>query len=223
MDAAVGPGGSACSFLRMSEGVEEWHGIDPAAARALELAHDTLLAGGLAVGCVIVDASTIATEGRNRAYDPATGTDPLEQTPLAHAEMNALARIGTDVDPSRLTLWSTQQPCSMCQAAIHFIGIGNVRVIATDPSNAADRAAEAVDDEWVILATSMFLIGPLRRGGHDHPMVLANRQEEPEAVELAIAIVGDPSSPLTDGRSLKDAVEQMWSDLRHAADRRRAR
>ena len=61
-------------------------------APVVELAHLTLLAGGLAVGSVITDGDgRIVAEGRNRAYDPVTGTDPLEGTPLAHAEMNALA------------------------------------------------------------------------------------------------------------------------------------
>ena len=101
-----------------------WDELAPAARRSFELAHLTLLAGGLAVGSVITDGDgRIVAEGRNRAYDPVTGTDPLEGTPLAHAEMNALARLATDCDPVDLTIWSTQQPCSMCAAAISFVGM----------------------------------------------------------------------------------------------------
>jgi tRNA(Arg) A34 adenosine deaminase TadA len=137
--------------------------------------------------------------------------------------MNALARIDTDADVASLTLWSTQRPCSMCQAAIEFIGIGAVRAIATDPSDPHHRTRETVDDVWVVLATTMFLIGPLRRGGDQHPVVVANRFLEPEAVELAIAATAASTHPLTDGRSLTNAITAMWTDLRGCADRRRSR
>ena len=165
-----------------------WDELDLGARRSLELAHVTLCAGGLAVGSVILDgSSTIVAEGRNRAYDPATGTDPLEGTPLAHAEMNALARVATTADASGLTIWSSQQPCSMCAAALAFIGITDVHVIATDPSDPAHRAREELDDVWVVLATTMFLLGPLRRGGIEHPTLQQNTVLEPEAVGLAAA------------------------------------
>src|SRR5262245_26856896 len=106
----------------VSEAAALWAALPAGAARALELAHRSLLAGGLAVGAAIVDdTGAVITEGRNRAYDDATGTDPLERTPLAHAEMNALARLDTDTPTGALTLWSTQQPCSMCRAATGFV------------------------------------------------------------------------------------------------------
>jgi len=41
----------------------------------------------------------------------------LQHNRLAHAELNALARIGTEAEHQALTLWSTQHPCSMCAAA----------------------------------------------------------------------------------------------------------
>jgi tRNA(Arg) A34 adenosine deaminase TadA len=200
-----------------------WNDLDPAAMRALQLAHQSLLAGGLAVGSVIVANEHVVAEGRNRAYDPATGTDPLERTPLAHAEMNALARLNVDTDVSSLTLWSTQQPCPMCQAAIDFVGIESLSVIATDPSAPTHRANEAVDEVWVILATAMFLIGPLRLGGERHPMVLENQVLEPESTDLAKKAVRASAHPLLDGRPLPRAVDAMWADLSTAADRRRSR
>ena len=207
----------------MSAAHASWTALDPAAVRVLHLAHQSLLAGGLAVGSVIVANGRVVAEGRNRAYDPATGIDPLERTPLAHAEMNALARLDIDTDVSGLTLWSTQQPCPMCQAAIDFVGIESLRVMATDPSAPDHRAREAVDDVWVILATAMFLIGPLRRGGERHPMVLENQVLEPESMELARAAVRASAHPLLDGRTLTRAVDAMWTDLSIAADRRRSR
>jgi tRNA(Arg) A34 adenosine deaminase TadA len=34
---------------------------------------------------------------------------------------------------NQLTLWTTQHPCSMCAAAIAFVGIGEGWLIADDP------------------------------------------------------------------------------------------
>ena len=47
---------------------------------------------GWPVGAVVVDdKDRIVAEGRNRAYDAPGGQDRLQRTPIAHAEMNALA------------------------------------------------------------------------------------------------------------------------------------
>lgn len=57
---------------------------DGALLRCLELAHESFLAGGLPVGSVITDGQGERVgEGRNRAYDPAGGTDRLQRTPIA--------------------------------------------------------------------------------------------------------------------------------------------
>ena len=112
-----------------------WLELDPAFRRCLELAYQSLAADGLAVGSVITDATAeMIAWGRNRAYDPPGGDDHLQGTPLAHAEMNALAAIRTDLDLGNCVLWSTQQPCFMCAAAISFTGVGAVRYMAADPA-----------------------------------------------------------------------------------------
>jgi tRNA(Arg) A34 adenosine deaminase TadA len=107
---------------------------EPPVRRCLELAFDALRAGGLACGSVVVAPDwTISAEGRNHAYDPPTGSDVLEGSPLAHAELNALARVPTGLDLGALTLWSSQEPCSMCTAAAQFVGVGGIRYLAPDP------------------------------------------------------------------------------------------
>ena len=101
----------------------------------------------------------------------------------------------------------------MCAAAIDFVGISRVKTVATDPSDPTHHVTEVLDDSWVLLATVMFLIGPIRRGGPNHPMVLANRPQEPEAVELAQRTASASNHPLTDGRPLAEAVASTWIDL----------
>ncbi|MFJ9946764.1 deaminase [Kitasatospora sp. NPDC091207] len=109
-----------------------WAALAPGARRCPEPAHRAWLDGGLPVGAVLTDADgVIVAEGRNRAYDPPGGTDPLHGTPLAHAELNALARTGWDLAVH--TLWSSHQPCGMCAAAAGFTGVGVVRFLAPDP------------------------------------------------------------------------------------------
>jgi tRNA(Arg) A34 adenosine deaminase TadA len=112
-----------------------WDAAEDALLRCLELAHESFLAGGLPVGSVIAGSSgERVSEGRNRACDPAGGTDRLQRTPIAHAEMNALAAVGTGTGLGSLTLWSSHRPCVMCAAACAFTGVGSVAFIAPDPS-----------------------------------------------------------------------------------------
>lgn len=42
---------------------------------------------------VLGPGGDVLAEGRNRAYDPPGGDDPLQGNPIADAEMNGLARI----------------------------------------------------------------------------------------------------------------------------------
>ena len=113
-----------------------WSQADAALLRCLELAHQSFLAGGLPVGSVIAARDgEMVSEGRNRVYDPAGGDDRLQRTPLAHAEMNALAAVETGTGLSSLTLWSSHRPCPMCAAACEFTGVGAFTFIAPDPSD----------------------------------------------------------------------------------------
>ncbi len=112
-----------------------WEDLDPGARTALDEAFKAWRAGGLPCGSAVVDISgAVLARGRNHAYDPPTGSDILEGTPLAHAEMNAMARLDTARDLSTDVLWSTQQPCAMCSAAIEFCGLGSTRYLAADPA-----------------------------------------------------------------------------------------
>jgi tRNA(adenine34) deaminase len=72
-------------------------------------------------GAVIVDATSgeIVAQGWNRT----------DEHPLWHGELdalNALVRAGWPADPSRHVLYTTAEPCPMCQGAILWSGLGGV-------------------------------------------------------------------------------------------------
>lgn len=176
----------------------------PAGARAaLEEQWQGVRGGGLPCGAAVMDGSEVVAVGRNRAYDSATGTDPLERTRLAHAELNALARIDTDRDWSDLTLWSTQRPCAMCAAAIDFTGVGRVTYLAEDPSAAAqaDRELTRLDaGVWSDVATVLFLVtGAEARGAGDANLSRARR---------SLPGVADVVGRLASTRALTTAARQ---------------
>lgn len=198
-----------------------WRQADAALVRSLELAHQSFLAGGLPVGSVIVaPGGEKVSEGRNRAYDPAGGADRLQRTPIAHAEMNALAGIGTGTDLSGMTLWSSHRPCAMCAAACEFTGVGAVIFIAPDPSDDHEgEDPDGIETEWVIAANLLFLSGVAAYSGSSSSMIVRAGQREPEITNL-MRIVGD-----TDLRQpvLRDALLPAWPDIQAAARERRSR
>lgn len=75
----------------------------------------------LPFAAVIVDRTTgeVVAEGWNRSSD----------NPTWHGEIdaiNALFAAGAPADGSRLVLYTTAEPCPMCQGAILWAGIGTV-------------------------------------------------------------------------------------------------
>jgi tRNA(Arg) A34 adenosine deaminase TadA len=86
--------------------------------RAIEIAHGNPDAP---FGCVIADRETgeIVAEGLN----------DVEKSPILHGETDAVIRLfedDPDVDTSRLVLYTTAEPCSMCSGAILWAGIPHV-------------------------------------------------------------------------------------------------
>src|ERR1017187_3427247 len=127
-----------------------WHEADDALLRCRDLAHESFLGGGVPVGSVIAGSNgERVSEGRNPAYDPAGGTDQLQCTPVAHAEMNALAAVETGTDLASLTLWSSQRPCVLCAAACEFTGAGSVAFTRDGDANMLTGvSADGADDVW---------------------------------------------------------------------------
>lgn len=198
-----------------------WRQADAALVRSLALAHQSFLAGGLPVGSVIVAADgETASEGRNRSYDPAGGPDRLQRTPLAHAEMNALADIETGTDLSGMTLWSSHRPCPMCAAACEFTGVGKVIFIAPDPSDDdLGEDPDGIPTEWVIVANLLFLSGVAAYSGASSSMIMRAGQREPEITTL-MRTIGDTALRQP---ALRDALAPAWPTIQAAARERRTR
>ena len=86
--------------------------------RAIQLAANS---PQLPFGAVIVNRDTceICAEGWNRS----------SINPTWHGEIDAinhLAETGTKIDTAQLVLYTTAEPCPMCQGAILWTGIGTV-------------------------------------------------------------------------------------------------
>jgi tRNA(Arg) A34 adenosine deaminase TadA len=208
---------------------DAWRALAAPARAALEAAVRSLAAGGLAVGSAIADRDeAVHAVGRNRAYDPPGGPEPLQGTPLAHAEMNALAVVPTARDLAGDTLWSTQQPCAMCDAAAVFCGVGVVRWLAPDPWAIADDVPEArdasgtrrmgpADQRWLVVANVLFVASIVRTRGRAHPTPARNAEREPETDGLVDRVVAAA------GADLPELLDRNWPAITAAADARRER
>jgi tRNA(Arg) A34 adenosine deaminase TadA len=220
---------------------QAWAELHPAFRRGLELAYQSLAGGGLACGAALTDAGDrIVAEGRNRAYDDPGGPDPLQGTPLAHAELNLLALVRTGWDLGPCTLWSTQEPCSMCAMAASFTGVGQVRYLAPDPwalatqpqdrrlaaSAATERSiGPADDDRWVVSANVLFLHSVASRSGLTHTTVARNLELEPETTGIVVDLMSEglTAAALTRGRPLTVALSPLWNRITAAATARTRR
>ncbi len=91
--------------------------------KALELAKNSLAAGEFPVGCVLVYAERIIAAGSR------SGTLGDVTNEVDHAEMVALRQLGKlqkPPEPSKISLYSTFEPCLMCFGAILLSGIGKI-------------------------------------------------------------------------------------------------
>jgi tRNA(Arg) A34 adenosine deaminase TadA len=108
-------------------------GLHPSWRRCLELAWESWREGSIPVGSVITDATgRIVAEGRNRAFGAPAPEAALAGTYVAHAEMNALAKLAPGDYPEH-TIWSSLEPCFMCSAAVFHSHVGTVRFAVSDP------------------------------------------------------------------------------------------
>lgn len=155
--------------------------------------------------------------GRNRVYDERGGADPLQRSPIAHAEMNALGSIPDDTDLPDCILYSTHRPCSMCEAAIQFSDVGETRFLASDPSAITPGATyeyfPGIDPRLGLGVNVMFLHNVAAVGGPESDVVLANRAGEPGAVKLALELVERQIWTGRHDQSVERALAAVWPEL----------
>jgi tRNA(Arg) A34 adenosine deaminase TadA len=217
--------------------VQSWAELPLGARAAIEQQWAGLAAGGLPCGASVIDVGgQLIAVGRNHTYDPAGAIKtrlqyPLQRNRLAHAELNALALIPTEVDHAALTLWTTQHPCLMCAAAIQFVGIGKVSFIADDPSD--DSPAEAIvasrgsvpykrlgNPLWSTICNLLFLYTSAVQRGENAGNLKMNRERYPEMVRLTLdlAKVDSLGQVARSGTTLVDALMPHYSALARVAE-----
>jgi tRNA(Arg) A34 adenosine deaminase TadA len=126
--------------------------LDPPMQHAVELAWESFRAGSLGIGAVITRDGEVFATGRNRLGECDPGDDVLAGTSLAHAELNALAKLPWGTKPDGLELWTTLQPCLQCLGAIRLGPVRRVHVLAPDPLfrgvEAARHLNEFIGRDW---------------------------------------------------------------------------
>ncbi len=85
---------------------------------AFEQARKSYNEGGLPIGAVMVEDSTIVAVGHNRRVQ--------DGDPTAHGEMDCLRRAGRRPRYDGITLYTTLSPCMMCSGTVLQFGIKRV-------------------------------------------------------------------------------------------------
>jgi tRNA(adenine34) deaminase len=121
-------------------GVTAYDDVGALWRQAVDQAWESFVAGSLGVGAIVTDPSVaVVSVGRNRIGESTGPTGRLYGTRLAHAEMDVLAGLGSDIRRD-LVLWTTLEPCLLCSGGIVLCNIPVVNYAATDPLwDGADR------------------------------------------------------------------------------------
>lgn len=177
---------------------------------ALTLAWESFQVGSPPIGAAVTDADgAVVATGRSRRFDPDGPPGHLANTPVAHAEVNALAQL-RQLPARRYAdheLWTTLRPCPMCAAAAMTTGVGTVHFAAPDPTwTGAERLPElnpavaarwpTYDGprtgwlaQWQILTTAIFHLWHRSTGS----AIRARTDYDAAVVDLAVAVVKDPA------------------------------
>lgn len=218
-----------------------WSELAAPFRRCVELAWESCSSGTFACGAVITDpAGNVVAEGRNRVFNEPSGEYPLEGTVLAHAEMNALARVPAGVALDDCTLWSSLQPCLMCLSSALLSSVGEIRFLAPDPLwDGVERLPslnafverrwplhhEPHDNEWAVLGMALAQHLFAFWQPVDSQALAAHDLSEPEAAALVRRWVADRT--LVDlasiGATVEEVLATVWDDVSEAARGRATR
>jgi tRNA(Arg) A34 adenosine deaminase TadA len=91
----------------------------------LELAWASFCSGSPPIGAVVTDADgVVVSEARSRRRDEIAPPGELAGTRVAHAELNALARLPNDAHYADHALFASVEPCCLCMGAAVQTGVG---------------------------------------------------------------------------------------------------
>lgn len=112
-----------------------WERLSPPWQACLEQAVGAMRAGNLAIGSVVVDGTgEIVGRGDNRLRESGTRRDVITGTPLAHAEVYAIADAEREKHAGRvLDLYTTVEPCPLCTGAVVMGPIRSIHFASYDP------------------------------------------------------------------------------------------
>lgn len=211
-------------------GDDGWDALDAVWQEAFRQAWEALVTGNIGVGAVVSDdAGRIVAASRNRLVDAKAPPGELSGTSLAHAEMNALARLPFP-SPRELVLTTTLQPCLQCAAAIRMAPIARVRIAGPDPlwdgtgafshlnSWLGRRSDAPVEGPWRdevgVFATLLARIGG---GPREHVEAGLRQRGEGPLLDLAARARADGTiDALRDG-SVGEAFAALRPELRRVA------
>jgi tRNA(adenine34) deaminase len=111
----------------------------------VDLAWEAYCVGSLPIAAVITDETgNIVATGRNRLFETEKVEPYISNTPLAHAEINAILALDKNIQRSTLTLYTTTEPCPLCMGALRMAGIVNAVYACRDPWAGCSSMTESV-------------------------------------------------------------------------------
>lgn len=101
----------------------------------LEEAWDAYISGSVPIGTVITDSSgEIVVRERNRVFEVSGPPSVIFNSPLAHAEINAILSMNhISIEPKSCVLYTTIEPCPLCIGAIAAASIQNITYATPEP------------------------------------------------------------------------------------------
>jgi tRNA(Arg) A34 adenosine deaminase TadA len=193
-------------------------GVVPAWRISFELAWEAFRVGTIPVGAVVVNESgSVVAQGRNRIFEQDAPGGQLAGSFLAHAELNALARLKPVRQYGGHVLYTTLEPCALCVGAAIMVMVGAIRYASRDVYAGGSTlrlenphvgrqplAIEGPLDGIVGDLGELLHVAHFLWRNPDSPVMDVHRQRSPRIVRLAERV--DLMRAAQDGATLDEAL-----------------